>query len=140
MGIVGDALRRPIQEAVKEGVREAIREDEGIRVRRESRESWGRPGQEGPDDDGGRGGKFAMLVLLGVGVAAFMLWRRRQGGPGGVTQSIREQSKTGRAGPGGSSGSAGVESTRNDVEAGGAVGSTDEGVGAEDAAPGAGSE
>lgn len=90
-GFVGETLRRPIQEAVKEGVKEALREEADVQ-----RQSGGESGGGERDESGGGGGRFALLAILGIGVAAFLLWRRRSGGPGegGMTESIREGSKT----------------------------------------------
>ena len=159
-GIVGDALRRPIQKAVKEGVREAMREEE---ARRKQSDRSSRSGGSSESDEGGGGrSKFGMLALLGIGVAAFMLWRRRSGGSGdGITESIREQSKTGgsshsdssgSSGSGGSgsgssegsssgsSGSSGSGSSSSGSGGGGAVENTEQSIEAEDATPEASSE
>ena len=113
-GFVAETLRRPIQEAVKEGVKEAIREDEEIRIRQSER------GAEADEESGGGRGKFGMLLLLGVGVAAMMFWRRRRGGSedGGMTESIREESKTDEPDTGGSEFEGGaVETAEQSVEA-----------------------
>lgn len=137
-GFVGETLRRPIQEAVKEGVKEALREEADVQGR-----SGGESGGGGSDDSGGGGGRFALLAILGIGVAAFLLWRRRSGGSGegGITESIREGSKTIETGESdqSSAGSGGSSGTDED-QMGGAVETTEQSVEAEDAAPGASSE
>ena len=116
-GFVAETLRRPIQEAVKEGVKEAIREDEEIRVRQSGSDATG----EDESGGGGRGKMGMLLLLLGVGVAAMMFWRRRGGSDGGgMTESLREGSKTDEpvADTGGSEVEGGaVETTEQDVEA-----------------------
>lgn len=115
-GFVGQALRRPIQEAVREGVEEALREQRAtVRTR---------PGGDS-DDEGGRSwGRLALLALIGLGAAYVMM--RRRGGSDGLdpsTGEIRERSKTAPAQP--------------DVGGEGSVGAMEE---EEGAAPGAGSE
>ena len=117
-GFVAETLRRPIQDAVREGVRQAMAEQE---LRR------GEPTREEPGEGGGRG-LSGLLVLLGIGVAAFLLWRRRSARSRRReerrrTASIREQSKT-----------------RGPSTAGGADVSIEETSEAEEASPGAGSE
>ena len=117
-GFVAETLRRPIQDAVREGVRQALAEQE---LRR------GEPTREEPGEGGGRGWS-GLLVLLGIGVAAFLLWRRRSARSRRRkerrrTSSIREQSKT-----------------RGPSTAGGADVSIEETSEAEEASPGAGSE
>ncbi|HKJ59246.1 MAG TPA: hypothetical protein VKA37_08455 [Halobacteriales archaeon] len=117
-GFVAETIRRPIQDAVREGVRQAMAEQE---LRR------GEPTREEPGEGGGRGWS-GLLVLLGIGVAAFLLWRRRSARSRRReerrrTASIREQSKT-----------------RGPSTAGGADVSIEETSEAEEASPGAGSE
>lgn len=130
-GFVGETLRRPIQDAVKEGVKEALQEEADIQG----------GGRSSGDDSGGSGGRFALLAVLGIGMAAFLLWRRRSGGSGGgggITESIRSQSKTDESGfsdsPGSTSESDGSETS------GGAVDMTEQGDESEDATPEASSE
>ena len=126
-GFVAETLRRPIKDAVREGVREAFAEQE---LRR------GKPTQSGSEDDGGRSWP-GLLFLAGIGVAAFLLWRRRSArsrrrDERRRTASIREQSKT--SGP---STAGGPNVSMEDTSAGEAIEETSEG---EEASPGAGSE
>lgn len=108
-GIVGDALRRPIQDAVKEGVKEAMQEQEEAK----------RSGRESGSEEGGGRSKFALLALLGIGMAAFMLWRRRSDSGGGMAETIREKAKTGGHEPDAqepASGAGAIETTEESVE------------------------
>ena len=88
-GFVAETLRRPIQDAVREGVRQAMAEQELRRGESTEAESGAGGGRNWP----------GMLVLAGVGAAAFLLWRRRRARSRRQeerrrTASIREQSKT----------------------------------------------
>jgi len=118
-GFVAETLARPIQDAVREGVQQAMAEQE-----------WTSGAQSGGESGEGGGGRSwpGLLVLLGIGVAAFLLWRRRSARTRRReerrrTSSIRERSKT-----------------RGPSTAGGAGVSIEETSEPEEASPGAGSE
>lgn len=108
-GFVTEALRRPIEEAVKEGVKEAMQEQAEVTTTSDERSQ----------DAGGSGRwKFALLALIGLGAAFYLLRRRRNGGSdrGG---GIRDESKT-------------VSDTSMSESAGGSVESAGQGVGDEE--------
>lgn len=135
-GFVAETLRQPIEDAVREGVKDALEEQAATTRERSSDRS----------DEGGESGRgtFAMIALLGLGVAALLLWRRRSGGSGGAggtggpAESIRSRSKTG---PKGASEATSTGAETSDLGAGeGAVETTEESIEAEDATPEAGNE
>lgn len=90
-GFVAGTLRRPIQEAVREGVLEAFREQRVVVRERERDRS--------EDEGGSNWGRYVILALVGLGLAAFVMRRRGDDSGGGGsrgqrTSEIRERSKT----------------------------------------------
>jgi len=70
-GIVADALRRPIEDAVREAVKEALEEQGALAPERATTAT--------EEDEGGRPwGRYALLVAVGLGLSVYVLFRRRR--------------------------------------------------------------